>query len=159
MGLGGVQDPSKARLQGDRDESFSKEIDTPVGRYRCPKWLFSSSFFALIAILGIFLVLLLVPIMKKTEQQNCLAMLVFVSLLWATEVIPLFVTSLLVPFLVVVLRIMRSEDKPYHRLDSKAATKAVFAAMWTPVIMLLLGGFSTSSSSSRWSPSCCGALH
>merc|ERR1711939_863312 len=150
MGLGGVQDPSKARLQGDRDESFTKEIDTPVGRYRCPKWLFSSSFFALIAILGIFLVLLLVPIMKKTEQQNCLAMLVFVSLLWATEVIPLFVTSLLVPFLVVVLRIMRSEDKPYHRLDSKAATKAVFAAMWTPVIMLLLGGFTIAAALSKY---------
>merc|ERR1711939_1136784 len=148
--LGGVQDPSKARLQGDRDESFTKEIDTPVGRYRCPKWLFSSSFFALIAILGIFLVLLLVPIMKKTEQQNCLAMLVFVSLLWATEVIPLFVTSLLVPFLVVVLRIMRSEDKPYHRLDSKAATKAVFAAMWTPVIMLLLGGFTIAAALSKY---------
>merc|ERR1712000_767640 len=148
--LGGVQDPSKARLQGDRDESFTKEIDTPVGRYRCPKWLFSSSFFALIAILGIFLVLLLVPIMKKTEQQNCLAMLVFVSLLWATEVIPLFVTSLLVPFLVVVLRIMRSEDKPHHRLDSKAATKAVFAAMWTPVIMLLLGGFTIAAALSKY---------
>ncbi|KAK5251989.1 low-affinity phosphate transporter, partial [Exophiala xenobiotica] len=148
--LGGVQDPSKARLQGDRDESDTKEIITPVGRYRCPKWLFSSSFFALTAILGIFLVLLLVPIMKKTEQQNCLAMLIFVSLLWATEVIPLFVTSLLVPFLVVVLRIMRSEDKPYHRLDSKAATKAVFAAMWTPVIMLLLGGFTIAAALSKY---------
>ncbi|KAK5208018.1 low-affinity phosphate transporter [Exophiala xenobiotica] len=148
--LGGVQDPSKARLQGDRDESDTKEIITPVGRYRCPKWLFSSSFFALTAVLGIFLVLLLVPIMKKTEQQNCLAMLIFVSLLWATEVIPLFVTSLLVPFLVVVLRIMRSEDKPYHRLDSKAATKAVFAAMWTPVIMLLLGGFTIAAALSKY---------
>lgn len=148
--LGGVQDPSQARLQGDRDEISTKEIETPVGRYRCPKWLFSSTFFALIAILGIFLVLLFVPIMKKPEQQNCLAMLIFVSLLWATEVIPLFVTSLLVPFLVVVLRIMRSEDKPHHRLDSKAATKAVFAAMWTPVIMLLLGGFTIAAALSKY---------
>ncbi|KAK6386235.1 low-affinity phosphate transporter [Exophiala oligosperma] len=148
--LGGVQDPSQARLQGDRDEISTKEIETPVGRYRCPKWLFSSTFFALIAILGVFLVLLFVPIMKKPEQQNCLAMLVFVSLLWATEVIPLFVTSLLVPFLVVVLRIMRSEDKPHERLDSKAATKAVFAAMWTPVIMLLLGGFTIAAALSKY---------
>ncbi|KIW14686.1 hypothetical protein PV08_07470 [Exophiala spinifera] len=148
--LGGVQDPSQARLQGDRDEIATKEIATPVGRYRCPKWLFSSTFFALIAILAIFLALLFVPIMKKPEQQNCLAMLVFVSLLWATEVIPLFVTSLLVPFLVVVLRIMRSEDKPHHRLDSKAATKAVFAAMWTPVIMLLLGGFTIAAALSKY---------
>lgn len=148
--LGGNQDPSRTRLQGDREEMTTKEFLTPVGRYHLPKWLLSSTFFALVAILTIFIVLLFVPIMKKTEQQNCLAMLIFVSLLWATEVIPLFVTSLLVPFLVVILRIMRSEDKPYHRLDSKAATKAVFAAMWTPVIMLLLGGFTIAAALSKY---------
>ncbi|OCT46170.1 putative transporter [Cladophialophora carrionii] len=148
--LGGVQDPSKARLQGDREAIETKEFVTPVGRYRCPKWLFSGTFFALVGILAIFLALLYVPIMKKSEQQNCLAMLVFVSLLWATEVIPLFVTSLLIPFLVVVLRIMRSDDKPHQRLDSKAATKAVFAAMWTPVIMLLLGGFTIAAALSKY---------
>ena len=148
--LGGSQDPSKARLQGDREQLDSKEFVTPVGRYRCPKWLFSSTFFALLAILMVFLVLLYLPIMKKPEQQNCLVLLIFVSLLWATEVIPLFVTSLLVPFLVVVLRIMRSEDKPYQRLGSKDATKAVFAAMWTPVIMLLLGGFTIAAALSKY---------
>jgi phosphate transporter len=148
--LGGSEDPSKARLQGDAHDSDMKELRTPIGKYRCPKWLFSSTFFALIAILAIFAVLLSVDIMKKPEQQNCLAMLVFVSLLWATEVIPLFVTSLLVPFLVVVLRIMRSEDKPYHRLSSQDATKTVFAAMWTPVIMLLLGGFTIAAALSKY---------
>lgn len=85
--LGGDHDPSKTRLQGDdTDEMGMKELVTPVGRVVCPKWLFSSTFFALIGILAIFVVLLVVPIMKKPEQQNCLAMLVFVSLLWATEV-------------------------------------------------------------------------
>ncbi|KAL2398557.1 putative transporter C3B8.04c [Exophiala dermatitidis] len=148
--LGGAQDPSQVRLQGDRDVIETKEIVTPVGRYRCPKWLFSSTFLTLIVILAIFLVLLFVPLMKKPEQQNCLAMLIFVSLLWATEVIPLFVTSLLIPFLVVVLRIMRSDDKPHVRLDSTAATKAVFAAMWTPVIMLLLGGFTIAAALSKY---------
>lgn len=148
--LGGAQDPSQVRLQGDRDASETKEFVTPVGRYRCPRWLFSSTFFTLIAITAVFLVLLLVPLMKKPEQQNCLAMLIFVSLLWATEVIPLFVTSLLIPFLVVVLRIMRSDDKPYERLDSKTATKVVFAAMWTPVIMLLLGGFTIAAALSKY---------
>ncbi|KIV83404.1 hypothetical protein PV11_05435 [Exophiala sideris] len=148
--LGGIQNPSEARLQGDKDQVETKEVRTPLGRFTCPKWLFSSSFFALVAILAVFMVLLFVPIMKKPEQQNCLAMLIFVSLLWATEVIPLFVTSLLVPFLVVVLRIMRSEDKPHVRLDAKAATKAVFAAMWTPVIMLLLGGFTIAAALSKY---------
>ena len=87
--LGGDNDPSKSRLQGDEpDQIGTKELDTPIGTYRCPRWLFSSTFFTLIGILVIFIILLVVPIMKKPEQQNCLAMLVFVSLLWATEVGP-----------------------------------------------------------------------
>ena len=85
--LGGDNDPSKGRLQGDEaDDVGTKELDTPIGRYRCPRWLFSSTFFVLIGILVIFIILLMVPIMKNPEQQNCLAMLAFVSLLWATEV-------------------------------------------------------------------------
>lgn len=84
--LGGDNDPSQSRLQGDDMDEGTKELVTPVGRFVCPKWLFSSTFFALIGILAVFVVLLVVPIMKKPEQQNCLAMLVFVSLLWATEV-------------------------------------------------------------------------
>ena len=85
--LGTDNDPSKARLQGDDDDiTDMKELSTPVGRFRCPTWLFSSTMFTLIFIIAIFVVLLNIPIMKQTEQQNCLAMLVFVSLLWATEV-------------------------------------------------------------------------
>ena len=85
--LGGDNDPSKSRLQGDDpDDIGTKEVETPIGRYRCPRWLLSSTFFMLIGILVVFIVLLVVPIMEKPEQQNCLAMLVFVSLLWATEV-------------------------------------------------------------------------
>lgn len=85
--LGGDHDPSKARLQGDEPgEMEMKELVTPVGRFKCPGWLFSSAFFLLIGIVAVFIVLLMVPIMKHPEQQNCLAMLAFVSLLWATEV-------------------------------------------------------------------------
>lgn len=87
--LGTDHHPSKARLQGDEpDETGTKELVTPVGRFTCPRWLFSSTFFTLIAIIAVFVVLLVVPIMEETAQQNCLAMLVFVSLLWATEVLP-----------------------------------------------------------------------
>lgn len=149
--LGGDHDPSNARLQGDEpDETGMKEVVTPIGRFACPQWLFSSGFFTLIGIFAIFMVLLMVPIMKQQEQQNCLAMLVFVSLLWATEVLPLFVTSLLVPFLAVVLQVVRSDEKPHHRLSPKNATKYVFAAMWTPVIMLLLGGFTIAAALSKY---------
>jgi phosphate transporter len=147
--LGGDHDPSTAQRQGDV-ESRGKEIETPLGRWYFPEWVCSLSFFSLVGIIIIFAVLLSVPIMEKPEQQNCLAMLVFVSLLWATEVIPLFVTSLLIPFLVVILRVMRSEEKPHARLAPDAATKAVFASMWTSVIMLLLGGFTIAAAMSKY---------
>lgn len=85
--LGGDHDPSNVRLQGDEpDEMEKQEIVTPVGRLTCPRWLFSSTFFMLVAILAVFIVLLVVPIMEQEVQQNCLALVVFVSLLWATEV-------------------------------------------------------------------------
>lgn len=83
----GRGDAIKTRLQGDDDESpETKLILTPVGKFTCPVWLFSSAMFTLVFTLVIFFVLLFVPIMERPEQQNCLAMLVFVSLLWATEV-------------------------------------------------------------------------
>lgn len=149
--LGTDHDPTHARRQGDdEDISAMKELNTPVGKYRCPAWLFSSTMMTLIVIIGIFFTLVWVPIMDKPEQQNCLAMLVFVSLLWATEVIPLFVTSLMIPFLCVVLRVVRSDGAPQQRLEGKAAAGYIFSAMWTPVIMLLLGGFTIAAALSKY---------
>ncbi|KAI5920910.1 SPX domain-containing protein [Camillea tinctor] len=148
--LGAQRDGLKVRLQGDDvPVAPSKVISTPFGRFTCPNWLFGSTMFTLLAITIIFLVLLFAPILEKPEQQACLAMLVFVSLLWATEAIPLFVTSLLIPFLCVVLRVVRSDEPPNRRLDSKSATVYVFASMWTPVIMLLLGGFTVAAALSK----------
>lgn len=85
--LGAQQGGMKTRLQGD-DVSLppTKEIDTPLGRLTCPTWVVGKPMLTLLIIFTIFVVLLVVPIMELPEQQNCLAMLVFVSLLWATEV-------------------------------------------------------------------------
>lgn len=58
-------------------------------------------------------------------------------------------TSLLVPFLCVVLRVVRSEDTSHRRLTSKETTSYIFSAMWTPVIMLLLGGFTIAAALSK----------
>ena len=86
--LGRDHDPSKARLQGDEAELETRVVRTPMGRYRCPRFLISSTFYWLVVIVAVFAVLLSVPLMRKAEEQNCLAMVVFVSLLWATEVRP-----------------------------------------------------------------------
>ncbi|KAI0381660.1 SPX domain-containing protein [Hypomontagnella monticulosa] len=148
--LGTSTDGLKVRLQGDEAPTTPmKEIETPVGRFTCPTWLFGSTMFTLLGILAIFLILIIVPIMDQPEQQNCLAMLVCVSLLWATEAIPLFVTSLLIPFLCVVLRVVRSDEPKPQRLDSVKATAYVFSSMWSSVIMLLLGGFTVAAALSK----------
>ncbi|KAI1840140.1 hypothetical protein JX266_013659 [Neoarthrinium moseri] len=148
--LGAQNDGMKTRLQGDEEPlPPTKEIATPLGRFTCPTWVLGKPMLTLLIILAVFLALLIVPILDRPEQQNCLAMLVFVSLLWATEAIPLFVTSLLIPFLCVLLNVVRSDDPPYARLDSKSATAYVFSAMWTPVIMLLLGGFTVAAALSK----------
>ncbi|KAH9874927.1 hypothetical protein J1614_004415 [Plenodomus biglobosus] len=148
--LGHERTGGKIRLQGDENEGDMKEVDTPIGRYRCPQWLISKTFWMLLACIAVFVVLLVVPIMEAPEQQNCLAMVIFVSMLWATEAIPLFVTSLLVPFLAVTLDVVRSDTEPHQRLNSKQAASYVFAAMWTPVIMLLLGGFTIAAALSKY---------
>jgi phosphate transporter len=93
--LGGDQDPESAQRQGDVQRIRTKEVITPLGRCGIPEWLFSLSFSTLLIIVAIFITLLSVPIMNIREQQNCLAMLVFVSLLWATEVRILLVTHAL----------------------------------------------------------------
>lgn len=75
------------RLQGDDDAAVAtKAIRTPLGRVSLPGWLAGSSVLTLLGSVVVFAALLAIPIMDKPEEQNCLALLVFVSLLWATEV-------------------------------------------------------------------------
>ncbi|KAK4059019.1 hypothetical protein Purlil1_14378 [Purpureocillium lilacinum] len=91
------QDPSavQKRLQGDDDKGpAAKQIRTPLGRLSLPAWLASGSMLTLFISVAVFFTILFVPMMNKAEQQNCLAMLVFVSMLWATEVSnPIFVSG------------------------------------------------------------------
>ncbi|KAJ3160359.1 low-affinity phosphate transporter [Geranomyces michiganensis] len=104
---------------------------------------------------GPFLFLLLYPTFEALEQRYCLAILVFASLLWALEVLPLFTTAIMVPLLIVVLRVLRAPEitpdgtVTFHRLTAKEAAKKIFSDMFGPVIMLLLGGFSLAAALSK----------
>jgi phosphate transporter len=60
------------------------------------------------------------------------------------------VTSLTIPFLSVVLRVVRSEGEPFERMKAEDAAKYIVAAMWTPVILLLLGGFTIAAALSKY---------
>lgn len=90
MGFKGTllgDDQAKKQLAGDEEKpSAMREMRTPLGRIAIPRWLFGARMFTLLALLAIFFILLFVPTFATPEQSNCFAMLVFVSLLWATEV-------------------------------------------------------------------------
>eukprot|EP00884_Botryococcus_braunii_P009003 jgi/Botrbrau1/18103/Bobra.0687s0005.1 len=90
------------------------------------------------------------PTFPEPEQRACLALLVFVSCLWCTEALPLFATSMLVPLLVVVLGVLVDNTKdPPHRLTPKEAAPAIFKAMMSQVIMLLLASFAIAAALSK----------
>ncbi|KAI8600460.1 Sodium:sulfate symporter transmembrane region-domain-containing protein [Dissophora ornata] len=130
-------------------EQESIFFKTPMGAIHIPTFL-TRDVIAMALCCIVFVLLLSVDVFREPEQQNCFAILVFASLLWATEAIPLFVTSLLVPLLVVMLRVMTTDDKDHVRLEAQDAAKRIFSLMFSPVIMLLLGGFSIAAAMSKF---------
>ncbi|KAG0100551.1 low-affinity phosphate transporter [Podila epicladia] len=98
---------------------------------------------------AIFAVLYSVAIFDTQEQNRCFAILITVAFFWATEVFPLFATALLVPLLTVLCQVMR-EPGTGRTLTTGEATKVVFASMFSPTIMLLLGGFTIASALSKY---------
>ena len=82
-------------------------------------------------------------------QKNCFAILIYASLLWATETLPLFVTSLLIPLLIVVFPVLKDQQslKPLSAIQS---SQFILSTMWSSVIMLLLGGFTLAAALSKY---------
>lgn len=128
-------------------------IRTPFGQVTLPQWLGISTVQLFVAF-SLLLLLLKAPGLRffnRVEEQNCLAMLVFCTILWATEVIPLFVTSLMVPLLVVVLQVARTDDIEDRRMNASETTKWIFSQMFAPNMALLLGGFTLAAALSKYS--------
>lgn len=97
---------------------------------------------------GSFALLLLIPTFKSLAQSRCFAVVVLASILWATEALPLFVTGLLVPFLVIILQIPMNADG--EQLSAPDAATFVFSQMWSPVITILVGGFTLAAALSKY---------
>lgn len=95
------------------------DVETRAGHLR----LTTKHVYLLVALV-VFITLLNVPTVDGVEASRCLAVLVFATIMWATEAIPLFVTSILLPLLLVVLRVIRSPDGE-ERLTTPDATKCV----------------------------------
>lgn len=97
------------------------DLQTPAGRFK----LTTKHIFLLVSVI-VFVVLLNVKVVESEEANRCLAVLVFATVMWATEAIPLFVTSIFIPLLLVTLRVIRDSDN--KRLTAPDATKWVFLA-------------------------------
>ncbi|KAJ7221819.1 SPX domain-containing protein [Mycena haematopus] len=103
---------------------------------------------ALLGSVAVFVWLLNTRSVDGPEEANrCYAVLMFCTLLWATEAIPLFVTSLMVPLLLVCFSVVRDDEGT--PLSAPNATKFIFSVMFSPTIMLLIGGFTISSALSK----------
>lgn len=113
-----------------------------------PNFLFSSSLWKIIFITIITLTLLKWSPFEDLQQKNCFAVLICSSLLWASEAIPLFTTSLLLPFLIVLLKVLKDTDSN-EILTASDASKFICSAMWSPIILLLLGGFTLAAALSK----------
>lgn len=75
----------------------------------------------------VFIGILFFPIFEDEKVNGALAILIFTAILWITEAIPLAMTALLIPVLVIILKI--------------AEPKEAFAEFSNPVIYLFMGGF------------------
>jgi phosphate transporter len=96
----------------------------------------------------VFIILLTVNCFDNKQENYCFALLIFSALMWATEAIPLYATSCLIPFLIVPLGILRNSDGTV--MAAKDAAKAVFQSMYSGTIMMLLGGFAIAAALSKY---------
>ncbi|KIP11029.1 hypothetical protein PHLGIDRAFT_114938 [Phlebiopsis gigantea 11061_1 CR5-6] len=118
------------------------DVETPVGHLK-----FTRKHLCLIISVVTFIILLNVTVIDQPEANRCFAILIFATLMWATEAIPLFVTSMFIPLLLVTLRVIRNED--HEQLSTPDATKWIFSMMFSPTIMLLIGGFTIAAALSK----------
>ncbi|KAJ7503249.1 SPX domain-containing protein [Mycena galericulata] len=154
-GDGDALGPTGASLLKEEAEDTKPGI---VLRWGKARFRVTKKKIAMLCAVALFIALLNTPVVDVQEANRCFAILMFCTVLWATEAIPLFVTSLMVPLLLVCFSVIREpeeaacesvvcgERKP---LDPPAATKYIFSVMFSPTIMLLIGGFTISSALSK----------
>jgi phosphate transporter len=118
-----------------------------LGKYKiASKHLFNILYF--VASGFIFIGLLSASIFDNRQENACFALLMFAALLWATEAIPLYATSYMIPFFIVTLKIMRDGDG--QELSAKASAKAIFGVMFSGTIVMLLSGFALAAALSKY---------
>ncbi|KAI8331241.1 Sodium/sulfate symporter [Chlamydoabsidia padenii] len=127
---------------------WNKYMDCCWGLITIPTRHLRQSICFLLAVI-LFIALLNIDCFGNHQENYCFALLVFAAILWATEAIPLYATSLALPFLIVILGVMRN-PKDGSPISASAASKAVFGAMFSSTIMMLLGGFALAAALGKY---------
>ncbi|EPB89206.1 hypothetical protein HMPREF1544_03946 [Mucor circinelloides 1006PhL] len=125
----------------------TKSYKIPFTRFKIESGLLRQLICFAIAIAA-FIILLCVDCFGDRQENYCFALLIFSAIMWATEAIPLYATSCLIPFLIVPLGIIN--DANGNQMTAKAASKAVFQSMYSGTIMMLLGGFALAAALSKY---------
>ena len=77
---------------------------------------------------------------EEPHARRCLGVLLFAAVCWCTEALPLFVTSLCIPLLVVLFGVLKSPDTS-DTIPAPRAAQLMAAPFFDPVIFLFLGAF------------------
>lgn len=122
------QEAESLRMQAEEDKRWD---------FRPDRKLNTKVVFFVLAVF-VFVVVLLLPLFDDTDkgksEKRCLAVLLFACILWASEALPLWVTSLSIILLSEILNI---------QFDAKSADsgKSLLAMIADPNVILLMGGF------------------
>lgn len=130
------------------DNSTSRKAKASSGLSSLNMSFQNPTIVTLALIVGITLILLNFSPFDDFSQKNCFALLVCASLLWATETIPLFVTSLVIPLLIVNFGVLKYPDGLI--MSPADSSKYILSTMWNSVILLLLGGFTLAASLTKY---------
>lgn len=130
----------------NRNMSSNEKVNTSLSSFNIS--FQNPTIIKLAVIVGITVILLNFSPFEDIAQKNCFALLVCASLLWATETIPLFVTSLVIPMLIVNFGVLKNADGT--AMDTVDSSKYILSTMWNSVILLLLGGFTLAASLTKY---------
>jgi len=85
----------------------------------------------------------------QPAARRALSLFSFVAIMWATEAIPIFVTSLLIPILVVTMKVLvnPTTNEP---LSAKDAATEVMGTLFSGTVLVALGAFTMSLALSKY---------
>jgi len=112
------------------------------------KTFFKLAIFSLAVIISatVFLVDSIFP--HDPTARRALSLFLFVAILWALEVIPLYITSLSIPILIVTMRVLK--DANGEVLDADDAATQVMAQLFSGTVLIALGAFTMSAAFSKY---------